>query len=152
MRPINRITPNMPVGAYQTYGIAVPLRTHWRGATCAEVDCRSYQNGWATRVLPGSDDEALLLRAADGAVDGHRRRYVTQPDGDGFVRYVFYAEQPCFAAGSHRVRADRPEIYTVRGGDWRAATSDVRTFDRHDQWVDHFATNQDRVKTAQERG
>lgn len=149
---VNRITPALPVQAYTTFGISSPLATHWKPATCAQVDCEAHLHGWATTVMPGSDDEALLLKAADGMIDGHRRRFTRETQPDGFIRYVFGPEQACFRAGQHRVPLERPEIYTRRGGDWRAATTGTRRYDRADQWLDDFATNQDRIATAQERG
>ena len=37
-----------------------PSRTHWRKATCREVNCSHYVNGWVTRVAPGSPQDLYI--------------------------------------------------------------------------------------------
>lgn len=141
-----RFTPRMPVGAYQTYRIVAPVSTHWRPATCAEVECTAYERGWASTVIAGDDMEATLLRASDGLIDGRRRRYTRHPQPDGFVRYVFGPGQPCFKASTHRVRLDRQEIYLRRGGDWRGnPTGEVVRHSRPEHWVEDFGEHQQAI-------
>lgn len=153
MRPVFRPDPRLPVHAVKTYAIVQPLATHWRPATCAEVDCQPHQFGWATTVIAESEDETTLLRAAAGAVDGHRRHYVKQAEPAGFVRYVFSPGQACFAAGRHQVPVGREPIHVVRGGDWRGnPRRELRRHVRGADWVEDFAEHQDRIATAIERG
>lgn len=150
-----RVAPNLPAGAMKTYQILAPPATHWRPATCAEIDCQPYRLGWASTVLPGSDMEATLLRAADGMVDGHRRRWSSRHrQEDGFVRYVFASGQLCFKAASHKVRQDRPEIFVVRDGDWRGnpRRTDPYRHRRAADWVDDFASHQQGLANRLERG
>lgn len=144
-RTLSRPEPRLPVQAMDTFSIKAPPSTHTRPASCAEVECEHYRHGWTKTVLAGSDDAALIRHASQGLVDGHRRRYRTILLGGGMVRLEFPPEQPCFRALSHRVSLDRPEFYLLRGGDWRANTGLRRRYDRADQWVDDFATNQDRL-------
>ena len=49
---------------YKTYRAVAPVKTHFRPATCAEVDCQNYVNGWKT-VVPSSSDHAQYIRSAD---------------------------------------------------------------------------------------
>lgn len=149
-RPPNRPwTPALPVTAYTTYGITVPLSSHWRAATCAEVDCDRHLNGWVSVIDEATDlgqRQAAYIRRDSG------RAFREEKRPDGLTAFTFEPGQRCFASADHRVRLDRPEIFTARGGDHRAATTDVRRFDRHDQWLEQFAENQDRIRTVQERG
>jgi hypothetical protein len=45
-----RIEPQLPVGATKTYSALAPLATHFRAATCEDVDCGNYLHGWKTVV------------------------------------------------------------------------------------------------------
>ena len=38
--------PLLPSGSMKTYQMAQPLKTHWRPASCEEVDCPNYLSGW----------------------------------------------------------------------------------------------------------
>jgi hypothetical protein len=150
MRPFVRS--GLPVTATKTYELRAPVRSHFRKATCKEIDCPAYLYGWATTVLAGSDDESTVLKAASGVVDGLRRYWTRQPEAGGFVRYVFLAGQACFAASSHVVTLEREPLYVVRGGDWRADTGLIRQHTAGEFWVEDFAENQGRLATHIERG
>lgn len=133
---VMRPEPHMPVGGMQTYQVLLPLKTHWRAATCAEVNCPHYLNGWRTRVVADSPDER--------AVRASGRKWVSRTTDGGFVVYDFAAGTRCFKADIHRVQLDRPALFVRRMGDWRWS-GQPQVFDRPDQWVDHFATHQDRL-------
>lgn len=142
-----RIPPAMPAAAYQTYSVHVPLRTHWRPATCAEVDCEAHQRGWATTVIPDSADEAAIKSSG-------RRWTPVERTPEGLHRYVFPAGQECFAAARHRVRLDRPEIYVRRDGDWRGNPLGTEPYvhTRADLWVEDFGERMQTIADAVERG
>ncbi len=141
-----RLDPNLPVGSYKTYEIRVPAATHWRPATCAEVDCPAYLSGWRTRLPRGSELVEVLRRS------GRRCHEVTGLD-DAELEFLFEPGQECFAASTHRVRVDRPELYVVRGGDWRGnPRGDFRQHATADDWVDDFGTHQQQIADAIERG
>jgi hypothetical protein len=149
MQPFANVSPRL----VKTYELRASLSTHWRLATCAEIDCQPHQHGWATTVTADSDDETTLLRTAAGTLDGHRRRFVKQPEAGGFVRYVFPSGQPCFEATAHRVPLEREPIYVVRGGDsWRRIGDFGRRHVRAVDWVDDFATHQSGVADRAARG
>ena len=46
MRPVNRILPALPVTAMKTYSIDAPMGTHFRAATCVEVECVHQEGKW----------------------------------------------------------------------------------------------------------
>lgn len=143
-----RIEPLMPVQAYKTYGMSMPLRTHWRPASCEEADCEAYRNGWQT-IVPAASDHAELIRSADFR---RRYRYTEQPGEGPLAVFTFPPGQQCFKSSEHRVPVGRPAIWTVRGGDWRGATTEPRVHKRAEDWVEDFAGHQDRLATAIERG
>lgn len=140
-----RVEPAMPVGAYQTYEIKAPAATHWSKATCQQVDCPDFLNGWRVRV-EGLDPE--LLHAAEHS----SRRYRRLDVGPGETWLVFEAGQPCFRAAAHRRRTGRPELYVVRGGDWRQHTGMIRQHVNADDFVDDWANHQRRIADTIEKG
>lgn len=146
MRPISRIDPAMPAHAYKTYAIVAPKQTHTRKATCAEVECQHHIHGWVTTVIRGSDDEALIRRAG--------RHFVEEPAEANMVRFVFPPGQPCFRVSTHRVTLEREPLYVVRDGDWRGNPrgTDPRRHTRAADWVDDFATHQDKLATRLAQG
>lgn len=149
MRPINRIAPNMPARSMQTFQIVAPKETHTRPATCEEAECPQYLRGWRMKIDLQTDlgqKQAYYIKHHSG------RAYKVIGQRDGLVELEFSGNQPCF--GEHRVRIDRPEIYRVKGGDYRGnpLRTPVRTHKKPEFWVEEFAENQDKLKTAIEKG
>jgi hypothetical protein len=138
-----------PVSAWRSFGMRVQ---RYVAATCAEVDCHQWANGWATTVIPGSEDAGLVEQACDGRVDGRTRAWARlEPLPDGFVRIWFEPGQPCFKAAQHRIPwAGR---WYHRDGDWRGnpsglvvAHADARS------WVDEFGEHQLKLVANHDRG
>lgn len=146
---VNRITPGLPVQAYQTFEIRSPLATHYRSATCEEAGCEAFLRGWTTVVDESTD---LGQRQAHYIRHDRTRRHAEQKRPDGLTAFEFEPGQRCFAADKHRVATGRPEVYLVRGGDWRGATSPAFKHANAADWLDEFQTNQDRIKTRIDRG
>jgi hypothetical protein len=141
-----RLEPNMPVSAYQTFQVASPLATHWRPATCEEADCEQYANGWRVRVEGLSPEDLHAIRTS-----GRQFHSVDVAEGETWL--VFEPGQPCFKAAAHKVPLGRPELYVVRGGDWRGnPRHEIKQHQRAEDWVDHFATHQDKLAESIERG
>jgi hypothetical protein len=141
-----RIEPNMPPNAYKTYRILSPQSTHYRPATCAEAECGAHLHGWQSTI-----DEATVL----GQQQAH---YIRAQSGRGFTEerlpsgltcFTFEAGQDCF--GEHQVRLDRPELYYVANGDWRASEA-PRQHTRAQDWVEDFGEHQQRIADQIERG
>lgn len=148
---MRRIQPALPAASYKTYQIAAPHSTHFRLATCAEIDCPPYLNGWSTTLTPDNDPDGKL----DYLIRHSGRSFKEERNPlDGSAMFVFEAGQPCFAAHTHRIRLDRPEVYAVRGGDWRGNPLNVRPVihTRPELWIEDFAEHQDRLVTKLERG
>src|SRR5882757_4126115 len=93
-------------------GIYVPL-SQFRQATCKEVNCKAYLNGWVSTVLEGDDDIgdqwAHIIRHS-------KMSYTEEKMPDGFTRFTFGPGQICFkgGGGKHRIRKpDARELYYV---------------------------------------
>lgn len=165
-RTPNRITPQLPVGAVKTYEVDAPLSTHWRDATCEEVECQAMREGWITTVVesdavpvpPATHHYRQLMGIADA--DDRRayyirhmsgRKFTEHRDASGVTVFDFEPGQTCFE--THRVRVDRPELFIVRDGDFRGnPTGRTRTHTRPDDWVEDFAEHQDKISKRIERG
>lgn len=147
MRPVNRYPAKLPVSAMQTYKVASPRSTHTRPATCEEVGCAAYLKGWVTTVPRGSDQERSLRQfVGRHAPDGLRRDGKEISDAAaGEVRFIFAPGSPCFRASTHRKSLQRPELFLVRGGDWRANTGLIRRHTRPEHWVEDMSETLDKV-------
>jgi len=141
-----RVTPLMSAYAYKTYSVAAPVATHRRVATCAEVSCRQHEHGWTTVVDERTElgqRQAHYIRTLSG------RQYREERNVGGGTTFAFPANQRCFR--QHTVPLEREPLYIVRGGDWRGGI-DPMQHDNAENWVDDFATHQDRIATAIQRG
>lgn len=145
-----RITPAIPAHQMKTYEIKSPLSTHTRPATCEEVDCKHQRDGWTTAVDERTElgqRQAHYIRKESG------RSFREERTPNGWASFTFPAGQRCFASSSHRVPVGRPEIYVVRGGDWRG--NPLRESMRHTRpefWVEDFAEHQAGIAKLVERG
>lgn len=129
------IVPNLSRDV-RTYQIVAPRSTHFRPATCAEMQCSGYVNGWKT-VLPAGDPRVDYIRSASG------RRF-TEQAGDGIVTFAFEPGQQCFSSADHVISLERDPHFRVR------ENSLTRTHTRGDLWQEDFAGHLDKVKKIRE--
>jgi hypothetical protein len=137
----------MAPGAYKTYAIKAPLSTHHVRATCEEVQCLDYLNGWKV-VLDGG----VITPELEHAARNSGRHFVEQRREDGVRELVFEAGQPCFRASTHRRPNGRPEIFIRRNGDFRTPRSAMTRFKRPEDWRDDFGEHQERLADQINRG
>ena len=146
--PTNRPKPKMRPGAYDTFQIESPYSTHYDEVDCETAECGAYAKGWVTVVDESLDlgqRQAYYIRRESG------RSFKESLNPHGLTEFAFRPGQPCFA--THRKRkTDRPEDYYKRHGDYRRYLGQPTRYDRPDQWVEDFQTNQDKLKTQIERG
>lgn len=162
-RRVNRATPQLPAHLTKTYSVWSPIETHYRQATCAEVECAAWRGGWRTVVdeqTPLGARQAAYIRqtgvtdhlvaSAAVALQG-ARRYTEHMEGPLTV-FVFPAGTRCFTP--HHVPSGRPELYVVRDGDWRGnpRRTPPRRHTRPEHWVEDFAEHQGRLSAAIEKG
>lgn len=143
--PPFRVTPALPPQAMKSYRIIAPSATHFRPATCEEVDCIPYREGWRLRV-EGLPPEMLHTARTCG------RKFTELRVAEGETYLVYEAGQPCFKASQHMVPNGRPERFIERDGDWRGNPTGRRIMHSVTGWVDSFGENQERLREAQERG
>ena len=142
-----RLEPMMPAAAYKSYSMRRPLATHFRAATCEEADCPDYLNGWVT-IVPEGSDNAALVRSLKG-----RWHFTEERREGGLAAFTFPPGQQCFKASTHRVPVGRPSIFLVTGGDHRGNPLQTPSrILRVEDWVDDFATHQDRLAREIEKG
>jgi hypothetical protein len=136
-----------PVRSMRTFQIDQPLSTHYRVATCAEVDCPDRAGGWRMG-FDLSDPERL---AAARWIRDHGGRRYTHEIIDGKIVMTFAAGQNCFKA--HRVPLDREPFYVVRGGDFRGNPEKIYFQHRSaDSFIDQWESDLDRLNAIRERG
>jgi hypothetical protein len=139
----------LPPSAMKTYAIRSPLATHTRVATCREVECVASGHGWTTTI----DEATNFGKRQAGFIRTHSGRHYTETRTPaGLTEFSFPAGQRCFT--QHRVSLERPEFYFVHPGDNRLPVrpDDITRHARAADWVDDFATHQDRLQTVMERG
>lgn len=128
---------------YRTYQIVAPISTHFRPATCEEVDCDAYKHGWKT-LVPSNSDQALYIRSGASG-----RRFTEVNDSYdrtiGMTEFVFPAGQQCFGASKHVIPLERDPIFRVRDGH-----SAPITHARPELWTEDFAGHLDTVRRIKE--
>jgi hypothetical protein len=144
------IQPLAGPAAYKTYEIRAPRSSHHRRATCAEADCPNYLLGWRTQVDETSElgqKQAHYIRHDSG------RRFLEEQLAPQATVFTFEAGQSCFASDQHTVRLDRPELFVVKGGDWRGNPLQTPAAVLNPgSWVDDFGEHQERLTALIERG
>jgi hypothetical protein len=138
-----RVQPNLRADQYQTYGITSPQDLTVKAA-CHQVGCPAWIHGWETVV-----DERTELGKGQAAYirTEARRTFRESRTTDGMTVFRFDSGQRCFA--DHHTR---PEVYTVRPGDWRGTFGETRRHASAADWVDDFGEHQDNLAEAIERG
>lgn len=149
---VTRPEPAGPASAYKTYGMSMPLQTHWRPATCEESGCAAYRNGWVS-TFDLSTDLGRKQYHFCSKVD-RDRSFTEQRPGGALVKLVYPPGTPCFARSEHKVPLERPARFYVAEGDFRGNPRriPVRVHQRAEDWVEDFASHQDTIKTTLGRG
>lgn len=139
----------MPPNRYQTFQIISPRATHFRDATCREVNCVASQRGWRQRID---------IKTVDGQKTAYwirmhsaRAYTVERTNTAGVLDFVFAPGQRCFT--KHEVPLNRPEIFVTRHGNpfMPLQQTNPQRY-RPDQWVEQFAELTDKLATTQKRG
>jgi hypothetical protein len=142
-----RIAPKMSPGAYRTFEVQAPPSTHFRNASCAEVECQHYLSGWMSRVDISTQQGVQWGKA----IHNSGRKYTVEQEGTVFT-FRFGPGQQCFQS-PHKVRLERPELYVIRDGDWRAnPTGHVRRERQPMLFVEQMEDQLSRLRREVERG
>lgn len=140
MRPLNRPAPTLPAENMVTHQIVAPLSTHFRRATCEEVDCAAWRHGWLL-PLTGLDEQDRHLARTSG-----RRFTVCEVDGQEALQ--FEAGQSCFKASTHRVSLEREPVFLVQDGDYRGNPRRTQplVLPSADAWKNHLGEHLDTIR------
>jgi hypothetical protein len=136
-----------PVQQMRTFQLAQPIKTHFRKATCKEVDCPNYANGWSMGFDLTDPERAKAARW----IRDHSGRTMSAVVAEGKVTLTFPAGQECFT--THRVPLERDPFMVVRAGDFRGNPTGWRM--RHtsaESFADQWSDDLDKLKTKRERG
>ena len=104
-----------------------PAATHWRQATCREVDCEKYLKGYKT-VVPVGHFLVDKIRHTFG------KHFTEERVGDALIAFVFPAGQLCWESAVpmfHKLPLGRMPILT------RRANHDLRRMEP-DRWIDSY--------------
>lgn len=140
---MNRVQPNLPANQYQTYSIWSPT-DRFVQAACHQVGCPAHLHGWETPVDEGTElgrRQATYIRSQSG------RTFKESRTADGLTVFRFDAGQRCFQ--EHQTR---PEVYTVKPGDWRGGFGETRRHASAADWVEDFGGHQQNLADLIEKG
>jgi hypothetical protein len=149
----NRLVPQLGPERYKSYSMRMPLSTHFKPATCAEFECDAYRFGFVVTI-----DTSMELgeRRYHYVTHDKTRRYSMQRVGPTLFKFIYGPGNDGMGLehGEHRMSLDRPAFLLVAEGDFRGNPRGTPVYvHRYQQdWVDDFATHQDRLATALQRG
>lgn len=147
-RELFRIHPKAGPEAFKTYQIVAPVSTHYRDATCREVECEGWRNGFVSTIDASTE---LGLRQANYIIKQSGRSFTWKQAG-AMVTFTFPAGQACFRS-PHKVPLERDPLFIVKGGDYRGNPAGIAPVRRTaDDWVDDFAAHQQKVIDVIEKG
>jgi len=150
---LNRITPRLGPEYYQSYTMSLPLSTHWRPATCEEVDCPDFINGFVLTVDTSTD---LGQKQYYYVTHDKSRKYSMQRLNQYTYKFIYGPGNNPFAgpAHEHRLPIGREPYWLVRGGDWRGNPRGIETrvHTKPEFWVEDCADNQQKLAEFEKRG
>jgi hypothetical protein len=141
-----RVAPKLPASERKTYTI----KQHFRSATCAEVECEPWRNGWTSTFDVSTAlgaEQADYVRARSG------RAFTVAMIGATLLQFTFKPGQPCFGRDAHRLPVERTPLFVVRDGDYRGNPRGTPAVRRRPQdWVEDFALHQGALAERRQRG
>lgn len=115
-----------------------PKETHWRRATCAEVDCPRYLLGWVTTVAIGSPQHDYIANE----LKNKERHAISERVGDELMQFSYPPGQRCFGA-NHWRKLDRGPWLTVGSPGLEAGRLE-RLAMEPERWVENYNREADR--------
>ncbi len=148
---VSRIAPAAGPENFKTYSWSRPLSTHWRKATCEEVQCEDFTNGF---VFTCDISTPLGERQYNYCSHDRERSYTIDEEGP-YIRHFIYPPGNRGFAGNkhdHRLPVGREPLYAVRAGDWRKYLAPPVQHKYVDDWIEDMSENQNRIIEIQRRG
>lgn len=149
--PLQRIPPRIESKYLKTYSWLRPLNTHWRPATCEEVQCEDFVNGFKLTIDVSTK---LGQRQYDFITHDRERSYTIEREGVYLYHFIYGPGNRGFAGDKHdhRLPIEREPLLFVRAGDWRQYLGEPFQHKYVDDWVEDIAQNQDAIIAIQKRG
>jgi hypothetical protein len=149
--PLQRVAPKAGPENFKTYSMRQPLPTHWRVATCEEVDCVDYLTGFVTTIDTSTE---MGKWHYDFITHDKTRSYSMQRVSDTLFKFIYGPGNTCWKQSEHRTLIGKPALFVVTGGDWRGNPRQTpkRVHVRAEDWVDDFASHQDGISQMVRRG
>lgn len=122
-----------PTAAPGHFVIDRPLDTHWRDATCKEVNCKHYLEGWLM-VLPDPSPQLDYLRQSE-------RHFTEEKKGGGTIELSFPPGQKC-VRGPHKMLLNKLENFVGNG----------RQHANPNDWTEHHNETLYQFQRVKERG
>lgn len=149
---MGRPTPRNPVTQVDTYSISSPRATHWKPATCAQVECDQYKFGFESLVDESTERgqrQAHYIRHDTGRSHREHRNW----SGPSMTLFVFPPGTPGFGH-EHKVPNGRPEIFRRRRGDFRGCPDPSATvqFSSAQSFVDDSGERFEKIRDLLARG
>ena len=110
------------------YQITWPKDTHFRKATCEEVECPHFIKGWITRVVIGSPQDQYIKQ-------DKTRNQVGVKTSEGQIDYYYEPGQQCFR--THTTKVERAPFFTLNQPG-RESGRLIRSNMDFDRWTDGF--------------
>mgnify|MGYP001566119389 CR=1 FL=1 len=116
-----------------------PLSTHWREASCEEVRCPAYVNGWQT-ILPIGDEGNIRF------IKSLALRYKLEQNDPLLLTFTFERGQECFKGrlGQHRKLLERAPFFTV------TRPGEQRSMMEYERWIDTMDKGLRQIKRIRE--
>jgi hypothetical protein len=148
---VSRRAPLMPAQNYRTFAWKRPRATHYRAATCEEVDCEAMRFGWVTTLDDSTEEGQRLI---DQCRRDRSRSFHEQRVGEHLVKFVYKPGNRCFRWQQHKVLNGRPPTFLVAGGDFRGNPRQIptRVHTRAEDWVDDFANHEGKLADLRKKG
>ena len=149
--PLQRLVSKVPPEHYKTYSWSRPLRTHWRKATCEEVLCDDFVNGF---MLTIDISTKLGAKQYDYVSHDRERSYTIDREGLYLYHFIYPPGTRGFAGEKHdhRLPVGREPLLFVRAGDWRRYLSPPHQHAYVDDWIEDMSENQEQIIKIQKRG
>ena len=149
--PLQRLVSKVAPENYKTYFWSRPLSTHWRPATCEEVQCEDFMNGFMFTCDISTD---LGRRQYEYLTHDRERTYTIDEDGPYLRNFIYGPGNRGFAGDrhAHRLPVGREPLLSVRAGDWRKYLAPPVHHKYVDDWVEDFSENQEAIQKVIQRG
>ena len=125
-----------PAASKSHWSVSWPEKTHWRRATCREVDCPHYLLGWTT-TLPLERQDLMSMIRTSGL------EFTEAKAGDGLIQFTFTPGQTCFRVSTHRTKAERDPLFR-RGHQFGQYGPSLE----HDRWMWEMNEHVHRIEVA----